>query len=88
MPGDCPGQGGAFHPLHGQVGLRFGLAEVIDAEDVRVADIPGQDDLLPESLQNRIVFGVLGPQQLDRYLNLEQLVVSLVNDPGGPFAGK
>ena len=72
-------QVGAVHELHHQIGVSTGLAEVVDADNVRVAELGQGAGLALEALAEGRVFIGLRGQDLERHESVEARLSSLVN---------
>ena len=77
----------AFEALHGEVrGAICQLAEVVDVDDMLVADPRSALGFTPKSRHHFRIFGVLPPQYLDRELLVEARVDHSVDQPHAAFA--
>ena len=69
----------AFDVLHGDELHAVGFAEVVDADDVAVRDLGGEDELLLEALNDGGVAGVFAADGLERNDAIQLDVARLVD---------
>ena len=74
-----------FHQLHGDVQLAFGLAEVVDGDDVGVLDRARGARLAQESLLHVFRLAEARAQQLQRDVAPQHRVVGFPDDAHCPF---
>jgi hypothetical protein len=83
---DDGAQVGALDVLHGDELHAIGFAQVVDADDVAVRDLRGEDELLLEAVDDGRVAGVLAADGLESDYTVKLDVTGLVDGSHAAFA--
>jgi hypothetical protein len=77
-----------FDELHGDELHAFGVAQVVNTDDIAIGNLTGEKDLLLEALQNVGITGQFGTDHFQRDRAAQFAVFGLVNGPHAAFADR